>query len=172
MFLRPSFLAASSSSMRSVAVQLTWNTWLRVYKQIKKAVSRLWGLKYNPSQCSVIKIPSWISSKFAACHFRTSGNFGCFMLNKTCDSVLTSSQNCDYNLSCFLNCVPRYHCLIFIFTAADVNIIWAGNLQRVNASSWAHHLCCQGSCKPFPTSRSLAASTPVLFLWHLCIIKK
>lgn len=146
--------------------------WSRVYKQIEKAGSRLWGLKYVPSQCSLIKIPIWISCKFVACHLKTCEIFGSFTFNKIWNSMLTSNQNCDYNLSCFLNCVPRYHCLLFIFATADVNIIWEGNLQRVNASSWTHHLCCQGGCKPFPTSKSLAASTPVLFLWHLCITKK
>lgn len=169
LFPRLYLTASSSGEICGCSAHLR-HTWSRVCKQIKKAGSGLWGLKYVPSQCSLIKIPSWITSKFVTCHLETCEIFGSFMLNKIWVSMLTSSRNFHYDLSCFLNCVPRYHCLIFIFVTADVNITWEGNQQ--NAWSWAHHLCCQGSCKPFPTSKSLAASTPVLFLWHFCIIKK
>lgn len=46
--------------VRSVAVQLTWE----IPSQGFTNGSRLSGLKYVPSQCLLIKIPSWISSKF------------------------------------------------------------------------------------------------------------
>lgn len=148
----------------------------RFYKQVKRLTldTQVW----NTPHPSVHSLRSqgcnacWISSKFEARHIRICRIFGCFMLNKIWNSVLISGLNCDTNLSYFLNCVPGYHCLILVFITVDTNITSEGSPQRVNTSSWTYHLCWQGSRKAFPTSKSLAASAPVLFLWHLCIIKK
>jgi len=83
--------------------------------------------------------------------------------------MIISGLNCNTNFRYLLNRVPGYHCLIL--KTVDLNITSEASLERVNASHWTYQLCWQGSRKAFPTTKSLAASTPVLFLWHLCISK-
>lgn len=45
------------------------------------------------------------------------------------------------------------------------------NSTKVYRSSQTCSICWQGSCNAFPLPKSLAlaANTPILFLWHLCI---
>lgn len=122
---------------------------LRFYKWIKKTNSRHSGLKNTPSQCwsphsSVDSSRSqgsntWISSKFEARHIKICRIFGCFMLNQIWNPVLISELHFDTPMSYFLNCVPRYRCLVFI--TVDVMVISVGSPQRVSVSSWTYHLC-------------------------------
>lgn len=165
---------------------LWWDPWLsstfekycflsRFYKQIKKVTldTEVWNTPH-PSVCSLRSQGSnicWISSKFEACHIKICRMFGCFMLNKIWNSVLISGLNYDTNLNYFITCVPGY-CLILVFIRVDINVILEGSPERVNASSWTHHLCWQGSYKaffPYPSPLQLAL---LFYFCSICVLLK
>lgn len=81
--------------------------------------------------------------------------------------MLIPGLNCDPTWSYFLNCIPGYHCVLIII---DITPISERTPQRC-IDLVRRSICWQGSCNAFPLPKSLAlaAKTPILFLWHLCI---